>query len=214
MTKEHENRRSFRVSEPLYLKYEVLTEEEFCDGIDHRNLRLGLNGSAQSMLVDVEARLSETMFMLSGEHGTIGRCLMLLNDKLNIVVDELPSLRESKSSLTRHPPQTCDVGADGLVFSSTEPRNVGDKLHIRFLLSADNRYVESFCRVVRLTEPTDTSNPKYRYGVAVEFVNMPSAQREILIQHMFNRESETLRMRRLDMESAENAALSLPKPES
>jgi hypothetical protein len=32
---------------------------------------------------------------------------------------------------------------------------------------------------------------------------MPSAQREILIQHMFSRESETLRMRRLKMDAME-----------
>ena len=209
MTTEQENRRSFRVKEAVYLKYEILNEEEFNNGINHRNLRLGANGGAQSLLVDVEARLSEAMFMLNGEHGTLGRCLTLLNDKLNIMISELPGLRESKTSLTNQPPQNCDMSADGLVFSTAESLEIGDKLHVRFLLSADNRYVESFCKVVRLTEPTDTSNPDYCYGIAVEFVNMPPAQREILIQHMFNIESETLRVRRLDMETAEAQALGI-----
>ena len=59
-----ENRRSFRVSEAVYLKYDKLSEEEFRDGIDHRNLRLGLNDGAQALLVEIEARLSETMCML------------------------------------------------------------------------------------------------------------------------------------------------------
>lgn len=201
MSESLENRRSFRVSEAVYLKYEKLSEEEFENGIDHRNLRLGINDGAQSQLVDIEARLSEAMFLLNGEHASMGRCMTLLNDKLNVAIEQIPGLRENKASLIQSTPQTCDVGADGMVFSSEKQLAVGDKLHLRFLLSTDKRYAESFCKVVRLTEPPATERPELKYGIAVEFVNLPAAQREILIQHMFNLESQTLRMRRLELES-------------
>lgn len=197
-----ENRRSFRVSESVYLKYTILTDDEFGDGIEHRNLRNGANDGALSMLVDIDARLSEAMYLLNGEHGALGRCITLLNDKLNIVVNQVPELRESKSSLAKVPPQICDVSADGMVFSSERPLSVGDKLHLQFLLAADNRYVETFCTVARLTEPPNTSDQRLPYGIAVEFINMAKPQREILIQHMFSRESETLRMRRLELDTA------------
>lgn len=203
MTSSLENRRSFRVSESVYLRYERLTDDEFAAGIEHYNLRKGINDGAQSMLIDIEARLSEAMYMLKGEHGALGRCITLLNDKINVAIAELPGLRESKSSLAKIPPQTCDVGADGMVFSSAEPLKVGDKLHLQFLLSTDSRYAESFCKVVRLTDPPATESPALKFGIAVEFVNLPAAQREILIQHMFNLESQTLRMRRLELEIAE-----------
>ena len=202
MSNEQDNRRSFRVSESVYLKYDKLTEDEFREGIERRKLRLGGDDGAQAQLVDIEARLSEAMFLLNGEHSQMGRCITLLNDKLNVAIEQLPALRESKASLARTPPQTCDVGADGMVFSSAEPMQVGDKLSLRFLLSSDNRFVETFGKVVRLTDPPDTSLPELLYGIAVEFENMPSTQREILIQHMFSRESETLRMRRLEMDGS------------
>jgi len=205
MTNSLESRQSFRVSESVYLKYEKLSDEEFRAGIEHRNLRLGINDGVQSMLVDIEARLSEAMFILNSENGALGRCITLLNDKLDIAISELPSLRENKTSLAKLPPQTCDVGADGMVFSSSEPFVVGDKLHLRFLLSTDSRYAESFCEVMRLTDPPATESPLLKYGIAVRFVDLPPAQREILIQHMFNRESQTLRMRRLELESVEEA---------
>lgn len=198
-----ENRRSFRVSESVYLKHKKLTEDEFRDGIERYKLRSGINDGVQSKLIDIEARLSEAMYLLNGQQPGVGRCITQLNDKLNIIIDELPGLRESKSSLARQTPQTCDVSADGIVFSTADPMSVGDKVYLRFLLSTDNRYVESFCTVVRLMEPLDTNDPEFKYGVAVEFVNMPSAQREILIQHMFGRESETLRMRRLELDSVD-----------
>ncbi len=198
-----ENRRSFRVNESVYLKYEKLSEKEFEQGLEHRKLRLGLSDGAQATLVDIEARLGEAMFLLNAEHAKVGRCMTLLNDKLNIVIDQLPALRETKASLVKTRPQTCDVGADGMVFSSDKPLDVDAKLHLQLLLSADNRYVETFCRVVRLTDSPDDSRDDLPYGIAVEFMNLPPSQREILIQHMFSRESETLRMRRLELDAAD-----------
>ncbi len=198
-----ENRRSFRVNESVYVKYDVLSEKEFERGLEHRKLRLGLSDGAQATLVDIEARLGEAMFLLSAEHSKIARCMTLLNDKLNIVIDQLPALRETKASLAKTRPQTCDVGADGMVFSSDKPIEVDSKLHLQFLLSSDNRFVETFCRVVRVTDSPDDARDDLPYGIAVEFMNLPPSQREILIQHMFSRESETLRMRRLELDAAD-----------
>ncbi|MDH3429840.1 MAG: PilZ domain-containing protein [Gammaproteobacteria bacterium] len=197
----HENRRSFRVSESAYIKYEILDEKEFAEGLEHRKTRLGESDSAQALLVDIDARLSEAMFALNGESNQYGKCLTLLNDKLNVVIEQLPALRQSKAALASSVPQTCDVGADGIVFASAEPLEPGTKLSIQLLLASDNRYIESFCRVVRNTgTPAGNDEKKFPFGIAVEFQGMKQSQREMLIQHMFNRESETLRMRRLQTE--------------
>lgn len=201
MTNGKDNRRSFRISESVYVKYELVDEETVKNGLEHYKLSLGVSDGAQAKLVEIEARLSEAMYLLSAENGKVGRCMTLLNDKLNIAIEQMPSLRETKKSLAQTLPQTCDVSADGLVFSSKQSLSTDDKLYIQFMLSSDNRYVESFCRVVRLTDPPDTSDQDFSYGIAVEFLDLPPAQREILIQHMFSRESETLRMRRLEMDA-------------
>jgi hypothetical protein len=201
MTNGQENRRSFRISESIYVRYERIDDETVKNGLEHYKLSLGISDGAQAKLVDIEARLSEAMYLLSADYGKVGRCMTLLNDKLNVIIDQLPSLRETKKSLAQSLPQTCDVSADGLIFSSKQPLSVGDKLYIQFLLSSDNRYVESFCQVARLDDPPNTSTQDLPYGIAVEFINLPPAQREILIQHMFSRESETLRMRRLEMDA-------------
>ncbi len=198
-----DNRRSFRISEDVFLKYELLTDEEFHDGLDRRKLKLGTDDAAQSKLVDIEARLSEAMYRLTSESEHVGRCITLINDKLNIAIDMLPGLRKTRATLAQMPPQTADVGADGMVFASAENLAVGTKLYVQFLLSTDNRYVETFAHVVRQTDSPDQSDSQLPYGIAIEFHGMKSAQREILIQHMFSRESETLRMRRLEIDAAE-----------
>jgi len=199
-----ENRRSFRINESVYVKYEILTDLEFHGGIEHRKIRLGQDDGAQALLVDIEARLGEAMYRLNAESEQVGRCMTLLNDKLNVVIEQLPGLRQTKASLANSPPLNCEVSADGLVFPDKERLEVDTKLHLQFLLSADNRFVETFCRVVRHTDPPPGNDTDLLpYGIAVEFIGMKQAQREILIQHMFNRESETLRMRRLEIESSD-----------
>lgn len=203
MTSANENRRSFRVSESVYLKYDVLSDKEFHEGLDRRKLRLGLDNGASSMLLDLDARLSQAMYQMTVESDHLGRCITLINDKLNIVIDQLPGLKKAKSSLAKLPPQTCDVGADGMVFGADKEIAIGTKLYIQFLLESDNRYVETFCTVIRSTEPPSSDNT-LPFGTVVEFHGMKTEQREILIQHMFNRESETLRMRRLEIEAMEN----------
>jgi hypothetical protein len=200
MTETKENRRSFRVSETVYVRFEVLSDEEFEQGLEHRKLQQGSSDGSQAKLVDLEARLNEALFLLKAENTKVTNCLSLLNEKLNVVVEQLPSLRKTKASLTKTKPQYCDVSADGMIFSTDHELKVDDKLHLQALLSSDNRYLETFCRVVRVTDPPDSSDAGYRFGIGVEFVNMPSAQREILIQYMFSRESESLRIRRLEID--------------
>jgi len=200
MTNNLESRRSFRISEPTYLKYEVLTDREFADGLERRKIRLGIDNGAQSELIDVEARLSQAMYQMGAENVAVGKVLTVLNDKINIVVNQMPGLRATKASLINSKPQICDVAADGLVFSSREQLAPGTKLYVEFLLESDNRYVETFAKVLRNTDPPDPTHVDLPFGTAVEFHGMKSEQREILIQHMFNRESETLRMRRLKLD--------------
>lgn len=197
-----EKRRSFRITESVYLKYEILNDEEFHEGLERRKLRLGLNDGTSAKLVDIDARLSQAMYMLSAESDHLGKCITLLNDKINYAIDQLPGLRKTKSSLASMPPQTCDVSADGMVFATNERLAVGTRLYLQFLLESDNRYIESFCTVVRDAEPP-SNDSELMYGVAVDFHCMKSEQREILIQHMFRREADTLRLRRLEIEAAE-----------
>lgn len=202
MNSGRENRRSFRIKETVYLKYEVISDREFHEGLERRKIRLGASSGIRSQILDLDTRLKERLFLLKGESSRIAECLNLLNEKLNTVIEQFPELRETKASLASSEPQTCEVGADGMVFSTDKPYSAGTKLALRFLLAADNRYVETFCSVVRDAEPVEEGNPVRPFYVAVEFQGMKAAQKEILIQHLFDRESETLRMRRLNLDAA------------
>lgn len=199
-----DDRRSFRIKEVVYLKCDVISDREFHDGLERRKMRTQGSDGLRSILLDLDTRLDQKLYLMRAEASPVGECLTILNEKINAVIQQLPEMRETKSELAQSTPLTCAVGADGLSFPSAENYAVGTKLSLRFLLESDNRYFEAFCHVVRHVDRQDDIDIDRPFGIAVEFHGMKSAQKEVLIQHLFDRESETLRMRRLDLDAIQD----------
>lgn len=195
-----DQRRTFRVREPVYLKYEVLSDLDFHEGLERRRLRRGLGASVASTLAELDARLGAELQRMQGDASPTARCLSLLNEKLDVFLNQMPALRKARADLANSRSRMCDISADGIVFATPQPIPVGTRLYVELLFS-DNRFVDAFGTVVRETAPPDGEDDDYKFGVAVEFHGMKPELRETLIQHMFSRESETLRMRRLELES-------------
>lgn len=196
-----ENRRSFRIKETVYVQHEVISESEFAGGPERRRLKRGDSQGLRSRLIDIDARLDEKLFLLKTSSEQVANCLALLNQKIDLAINALPAVVEQKATLASEAPRLCELSADGMVFGAADPYAPETKLSLRLLLETDSRYVETFCRVVRLADPPDPDDQARPYGIAVEFVGMAPAQKEILIQHLFSRESETLRIRRLKLDA-------------
>lgn len=201
MTSERENRRSFRLFESIHLNYEVISDREFHEGRARRKIRLGANNGLRSTILDLDARLAEWLYRLRAESSAAAECISLLNDKVGLLVDRLPEMRKSKSSLAKQEPQVCELGADGMLFGTDKEIAPGTRLSLRFLLASSHRYIEAFCTVVREAPPPGPDDGRHPFGIVVAFVDMESSQKEIIIQHLFNRESETLRARRQQMDT-------------
>lgn len=196
-----ENRRSFRILESVHLICETISDREFHEGLERRKIRRGVNEGLRSMILDLDARLTERLYVLQAESRAAAECIGLLNEKLSAVIEQLPVMRKSKTALAERQPQLCELGADGMLFGTEAPIATGTRLALRLLLMPGNRYIETFCTVTRQIPPPDGEDERYPCGVAVEFLGMPSSQKEIIIQHLFNREAESLRTRRLNMKT-------------
>lgn len=201
MNDERDKRRSFRVTEWVHLDYEVISDREFHEGRARRNARLGGVDGLCSTLLDLDARLAEKLYLLRASAGAVAECISILNDKLTAVVERLPELRQQKTSLAAREPLQCELGADGISFGTGEAIAPGRHLAIRFLLGATHRYIETFGTVVRQVPPPDPEDARHAHGVVVEFYGLEAPQREVIIHHLFSREAETLRERRLRADS-------------
>lgn len=192
-----EKRRAFRILERVHLKYEVLTEQEYENGLEEHRMSKGVAEGSRSRLMDLDARLTEKLYVLKSQSSAVAECLALLNQKVNMLIEQFPALRESKTSLVREEAQSCEVSAVGMTFASREVLAPGTKLALRLMFVADNCYIETLARVVRKLDQHGTASADKPFLVAVDFERMKPEQKDILIQHLLNRESETLRIRRL-----------------
>lgn len=207
MSSGQENRRSFRIAESAFITYESISDLDFQLGIERWKMSKGSTIGVRSKLLEIEARFKEKLFVLKSESVALAECLHLLNEKIVTLMDELPGLREAKESLVKQPVQACELSADGMRFGVDDQMLADTKIAMRFLLTTDNLYVETFAKVVRTVSPPTDDQPQRSFGVAVEFLGMKPEQKDVLIQHLFDRESETLRMRRLQIEAEELKAL-------
>ena len=200
MSNQKTQRKSFRILDTVHLLYEVIDDATFGQGIQRWKLKTGSGAGFRSTLLDIEARFREKLLVLQSESSALAEALILLNSKIDAVMEGLPDLRKSKEVLAEQAPQTCEIGADGMLFAADKEYPPGTRMALRFLLTADSRYVETFCKVVRNAEPPGDPDASAPFGVAVQFCGMPSAQKDVIVQHLFDRESETLRMRRLEID--------------
>ena len=201
MSESKAQRKSFRVLDTVYLQYDEIDERTFKHGIGRWKLRQGNGAGFRSSLLDIDARLKEKLLILATESATLAEALNLLNTKIDALIEEFPQHRESKVALAQQNAETCEIGANGMLFTSDRQFPDGTKLVLRFLLAADSRYFETFATVVRTTEAPHPQKYQNAFGTAVAFNAMHSAQRDAIVQHLFDRESETLRLRRLQLES-------------
>lgn len=207
MSSGQDNRRSFRIDESAFITHERISDLDLQGGIERWKMSKGSSIGVRSKLLAIDSRFNEKLFVLKSESVALAECMHLLNEKIVTLMDELPGLREAKESLIKRPAQFCELSADGMLIGVDEPLEVDSKLAMRFLLASDNLYVETFAKVVHTVSPPTDDNPMFPFGIAVEFLGMKPEQRDVLIQHLFDRESETLRMRRLQIEEEELKAL-------
>ena len=202
MTDGKENRRSFRISESVLVQYKVIDEDNYQKGLERWKIRAGAPSGIRSRMLDLDSRLDELLHRVNNDTPAACDAIKLLNNKLNIVLEALPEFRHSKDALANQPAQICELSADGMVFGSNEILRPQTKLLLRFLLISANRFFETFCRVVRIVDGDDNDDWPHGQRVAVVFNGMKAAERDILIRHLFSKQSETLRLRRKQSESA------------
>lgn len=192
-------RRSFRIREHAFIKYKKLTEREYDDLLNQRAIKQPSKFRNHAQLVNLEARFRESFSLMSKAPKPFRDCLSALNDKLNLLLEEQPDRQDAMEDMIKGSPYTCEIGSTGIRFDADELFEENQKVFIQIMLTADRHYLESAAIVRREKKPLN-DDPMRPYGIAAEFIGITEAESELLIKHLFQRESESLRMRRLQID--------------
>jgi c-di-GMP-binding flagellar brake protein YcgR len=188
------NRRlAFRVSNPLVLDYEVLSEEEMLARM--RDTKRGgfAHGGVTSMLAQMDNRIRDRLMRLRHRVPEAAAAVEAVNDKLNVLINLLPMIQHPGERLEDRPVRDGDLSASGIAFINEGALAIDTCMHIRVMLAPNYYYIEAFARVVRC-EPHDSGGAQHRIGVQFELIS--DEQRELLVRYTMSREAELLRARR------------------
>jgi c-di-GMP-binding flagellar brake protein YcgR len=186
-------RQAFRVSNPLVLDYEVLSEQEMLARM--RDAKDGgfAHGGVGSLLAQMDTRIRDRLMRLRHRVPEAAAAVEALNDKLNVLINLLPVIQQPGERVEDRPVRDGDLSATGIAFLNGEALAIGTCMHIRVMLAPNYYYLEAFARVARC-ERHEESGFHHRIGVQFELIS--EEQRELLLRYTMSREAELLRARR------------------
>lgn len=188
-----ERRENFRVNDKVLLAYQGLSREE----VELRRRQYAQDMSSAFTLAQEMDELREQTANLrrqaEQEAAVIAQLIETLDRKLDRVIEVL-MMHELGS---RSPePVTVDIGADGMGFGTTQAFEVGQALDIRLMMPSTGLGLHTFAQVVRCGESTKHDG----FNVGVRFQFLRSSDRELLGQHLLQRQSMLLEERKHGIE--------------
>lgn len=121
-------------------------------------------------------------------HPKLWEMLIAINDKLNLVLDQL----NLEAEVVEAEPQKVNISASGIRFIMREKVELGDMLEVKMMLpSTPPVTVIAYGNTVSIE---DMGNKNY--AIALQFVDMDAEVRDRLIQYTLNRQREIIRKQR------------------
>jgi len=118
------------------------------------------------------------------EEKRLYRCLQLVNNKLDFLIDRLVNGCERERPLD----DVIEISGSGLKFITGEPLSVGDLLRMDLLVPESFHYqMELLAEVVRVEEEED------RYQVAAGIVAIDEEFRDAIVQAVFKKQRQEIR---------------------
>ena len=196
-----ENKRAaFRVTEAVRLSFNGVTESEWPERMNLLAVTASSIQNAKTAVADVTHDIQRKLIAAHRVSQTVASTLELINRKIDLLVDQVTSLQDQQGEFASVPIRKCEVSANGVKFSTSQPLVVGDKLHLKMLLVSDSFYFEVLGETVRMEPDPEASK---RQIAAVRFRCIRDGDKDRLIKHLLSRQSETIRARRLRLEELE-----------
>ena len=181
-----ERRRFFRVDDEVVMDFQTISRDEFEQWRTQHQLQ-------SSELKQLEQELTLMIHQVRSTHPGIGQLMELFNRKINLL-HKKPSHGERDISPTEALIRV-NLSACGIAFYSDE--NLQDETHM--LLNLQLKPSNATLSLAGNIVASEEVNHEYgRYQVRVNFDGLKEAEQEMLIQHLFQLQSRTLRQQRGD----------------
>lgn len=195
-----ERRRYFRIRDQVALKHQVISEPEYAEGLgDVLASPPGLMSLANTFAVNTR-HMAPTLRRIREFHPELCRYLGMVNDKLDLLAR---AFSIAESDMAGWPTQRVCLSAGGISFEAQTPLAVGTYVKVTLVVFPSLVQIIALGKVVRC-RPVAQGTVQYRIGF--EFTHINEADRELIIQHIVQRQLGRLRARRGLAEQARSVA--------
>jgi hypothetical protein len=193
--KESNRRRFFRIVDALGVSYKVMTDAEISEGdlasgevskqfVDTFSVMQNYNNILNETLEKIQPRDPDTVTAIEQLNKKFDALLMML---------ELDSLITQRAC---HQISEASISASGIAFPIEEQLEPNMFLALELLLRPSSKHVSAVGKVIACDKLSDDNV----FYLRVEFVEMTDKDKEILIQHIVQRQGALLRALKEDVD--------------
>ncbi|MGS2723859.1 PilZ domain-containing protein [Porticoccus sp. GXU_MW_L64] len=179
-----ERRRYFRINDTIGLSYSLLDDAANNTASEAQDVGI----TAAHVLAKIDRELNGLINVLWREDPTTAKVLGLLNQKVEVLSDEIID-DEREVIETRQRETQVNISGCGIAFNGDERLSMGQKLRLNITLKPANTHLVINGEVVACEINAD--NPEHAFHLRINFTEEETAAQEALIQHIVQRQFAT-----------------------
>lgn len=180
-----ERRRFFRLDDEVVMDFRAISQDEFTHWKEQQTQQ-------KNELRELEKEIGLLVHQVRSSHPAVGHLLELFNRKINLLHGEQEAHTELNLSNTEARVRV-NLSACGMAFQTREDLSQQSHLLFNLQLKPSNAILSLAGHIVAIESSGDPQAP---YLIRVNFEDLTEAEQELLIQHLFQLQSRTLRHQR------------------
>ena len=192
-----ERRKFVRISDVMTFRYHILGDHDL--DAEACSEKIAESSNVGRSLMQLNNQLEPLLFQAKGKQRELFEVLRLLNSKINLIADATLNIEQEQPGAI-----SCSgmvsISACGISFYCSESAAVNDLVWLELTLEPSAIHIVCTGQVVRC-ERIDAKQTL----LALDFVHLHDADREVLIQYVVRRQAAFLRERRREREDAKGS---------
>lgn len=191
---QNERRQFFRIDDSLSLSYRQVSSDRLAASIECLENEIDSDFTVVSSLAAVSQEMMGTLNKIESSRPEIAAYLKSLDRKIDILGR---ALMAQTTELLKQPAQPVNLSATGISFQVSEFIQPGSTLELKLLLTPSYAGILSFVEVIGCDPAVpEPGEPDPGYNLRTAFVHIRERDRDVLIQHVIQRQGAQIRRAR------------------
>ncbi|MCB1873910.1 MAG: PilZ domain-containing protein, partial [Gammaproteobacteria bacterium] len=186
----------FRIDDTIALSFQAIPPSSLTKKLERQEKGLESDFTIMSNLAVISQEMSGVLRKIETVAPDIARYLKSLDQKIDLLGKAFLTWT---NEMADQPASAVNLSASGMAFNAPEPTEIGTLLELKILLPFFTGLI-LYAEVVACEKlPTEGDGARV-YQTRVNFQHLRDRDRDVLIRHVLQRQSEYLRKQRLERE--------------